>query len=1730
MELLAKIFFLGGMSFILPSLAERSEEERFCPSNVLRIFKTACIPCNTAERDICRSDSQLTVGSLEECNSYDIRLCRWSCEKNVETMTCCPGYWGPSCIECPGGADNPCNGNGRCEDGNCICDPKYTGIACEQCREMSAFGPNCRDCLCVNGQCDSGIQGTGKCFCNSGYKGPTCSEEILQCKLSSCGDICAEEEDGKIVCLCPWKFTRDDDGICKVADPCTSNPCSQNARCVITGAGKYTCICPTGYDLIGNNCEEINPCRVNNGGCPPETSICRHIGPAQKMCKCNLGYQWNSRTVGCEIIDLCLSSQSECHPMAICTTESVGETTCRCKEGYVGDGRKECFGNVIQRINQLNSNDTALLGLIGKFLTLVSSVYKGDLVKHGNYTIFVPLDSGFRNIEREMSFDELLIYKDRSRQILRQHILPVRVYLTDLINQTLYTLQGNAARFLYKKNKLMFKFRGSSKRTNLIEVGRDIMASNGIIHIVTKLMTHEPNILGDPNKNVTQFIADIQLNKFGSILTLAEQEEVFNKENITVFVPINFRDLPAKILTYLTSPSGKGALIGLLKNYVFDSRMTITDLIDKKHIKSITGTSFPVKIANNGQIFFGNNAFLTQSDIPTKNAIVHLVRGVLFPGDINDILPGKCDNIRHAMIRGECAPCTSSLPCELETDEPTKTVYTSCTYFLKNDKGYIKEQGCERLCRRTYTDAQCCPGFYGPECAPCPGNYSNPCFGNGKCLDGIDGNGTCQCKPGFSGVACQNCVNPDVFGPDCDKKCTCINGVCKSGIYGNGMCKRRSCRRGFSGDDCERRLVECSGKRALCHVYTVCASDGSVSCECLPGYEGNGITCTEVNPCKKPNRGDCHEQATCTYTEPGKNKCTCNTGWTGDGKYCYPAQFCILKTECDTNAVCKNTGPGGFICVCKKGFRGNGKQCQAENPCLINNGGCDPRAKCTMVGIGKRSCVCPVGYAGQGLSCLSTISVEVHDRPELSEFYSLIQDVPDFWPLDEKYTLFAPNNAAILKFKKMAAFTYWQDAPKIINLIAFHTLNDSYNMDTLHQLQGEKFHTVMEGFTVDIFANKTTTIVKTREIKANIVTPDIPADNGYIHIIDQVLEPYPATKNRLTLIEFFEIHKEYSLFGKQLMDTGMVDRLMMMDEYTLFVPLDSAVKAYKKNLSFRFLSYYTLPMMLMTDNIDDGMTIQTMLGQFYQLMFNVHGEQVLVNNLTIIEADILTVGGIIHIIDDLLKPILHRCDNKVIESLKTECISCHQEPNCPVGYEKTAVLKHTCSYSVQDGSILGCTAICKKLKLIPECCYGYYGPDCNECPGGADYPCSDHGSCSSGMNGTGHCFCQTNFDGMDCSMCVAGYTGPNCSSKADKCGSCGPNAECHETMQGEFVCTCRPGFLNVSDRGCLSSCHAANGGCHQNARCSLNFSGSEIPSVLCTCRDGYYGDGKKSCLPIVNICNTNNGNCSPRAICTFTPPAVTDKSAGKVTCECHESYLGNGTTCNRDIYNTLQFMPNMYRFYELISAGSKSDKDRDILVELLEDLQSNITIFVPISGLANLQNISNLDLENHILLSKILVSAVPGKNSYKTLADQQIEVETDSSGKQYVIQESINKIRIIESNILNFNGYINLIESPLWYDYEIPKTASSIQSRRVVAIIVPIILLLLLVMLAVLYRKYAANMTCREIWQRYKMTSDTKISFAHLKSNESQEMLAPDVQNPIFGPQELLLDEQQQPC
>lgn len=59
-------------------------------------------------------------------------------------------------------------------------------------------------------------------------------------------------------------------------------------------------------------------------------------------------------------------------------------------------------------------------------------------------------------------------------------------------------------------------------------------------------------------------------------------------------------------------------------------------------------------------------------------------------------------------------------------------------------------------------ECACSDGWWGPECAACPGGADNPCFGRGVCSDGSEGDGSCACQPRYSGEECEiECVDGD---------------------------------------------------------------------------------------------------------------------------------------------------------------------------------------------------------------------------------------------------------------------------------------------------------------------------------------------------------------------------------------------------------------------------------------------------------------------------------------------------------------------------------------------------------------------------------------------------------------------------------------------------------------------------------------------------------------------------------------------------------------------------------------------------------------------------------------------------------------------------------------------------------------------------------------------------------------------------------------------------------
>ncbi|KAK3577967.1 hypothetical protein CHS0354_020807 [Potamilus streckersoni] len=109
---------------------------------------------------------------------------------------------------------------------------------------------------------------------------------------------------------------------------------------------------------------------------------------------------------------------------------------------------------------------------------------------------------------------------------------------------------------------------------------------------------------------------------------------------------------------------------------------------------------------------------------------------------------------------------------------------------------------------------------------------ANPCNKNARC-ENTQGSFICTCNAGFigNGATCTYTCNTDA---DCHQYGKCFGGLCRCAI-------------GFSGDgkDSCNDIDECATDGNNCNINAVCINtEGSFSCVCKPGYQGDGKTCT----------------------------------------------------------------------------------------------------------------------------------------------------------------------------------------------------------------------------------------------------------------------------------------------------------------------------------------------------------------------------------------------------------------------------------------------------------------------------------------------------------------------------------------------------------------------------------------------------------------------------------------------------------------------------------------------------------------------------------------------------------------------------------------------------------------------------------------------------------------------------------------------------------------------
>uniref|UniRef100_A0A8C0BRM7 Stabilin 2 n=1 Tax=Buteo japonicus TaxID=224669 RepID=A0A8C0BRM7_9AVES len=1461
-----------------------------CDQKLLIRMKTECVPCSLNLETQCPAGyTKITNGTgIPDCRYYlEIKThtlsfpgCRHHCMKEFEQPECCQGHWGPDCMACPGGAASPCNRRGRCSqgingDGTCTCQVPNPSLHIV--------------CSCVHGVCNSGITGDGRCTCLSGYKGLSCDEPIAECEALRCPEnsrCTPSGEDGRqLQCTCLPNY-HGDGTQCEPINPCSKKVCDPNADCIYLGPNRHKCTCREGYRGDGQVCLPIDPCQAIYGNCPAQSTVCIYDGPGKSHCECKEHYTNFVPGKGCSMTDIC-ETNNMCHKKAKCSMVAPGQITCTCQGGSVGNGFV-CYGNIAERLRDLNAEVGGWWqGKLTSALSLVENVYEWPLSTLGPFTVLVPTNKGLKGT----NIKDLLNNKQKAQYFVKLHVIAGQLNTSSLNNtNVIYTLTGKSGEISKgeKDNQLRIRIQGGRSKGKLLQ--GNIIASNGILHIIDKAMDNvEPTFESSKEETIMSVLQDNgRYSQFTSLIekTGLGMDLQQDHRSYTVFVPSNeaLSNMKAEALDYLLSAEVQSFYNTNLSQIV-DIYLEIASLASIEHIRSTAKQFIYFNRTSTGQVLVSGEE-MEETDIVAKNGRIYTLAGVLIPPTIVPILPHRCDETRSQVAMGVCTSCLSHAlaPCPPDS----KSIVKDICFISQEPK--------------------CCKGFFGPDCSPCPGGFSKPCSGNGRCMDGLDGNGTCVCAEAFQGSHCQFCSDPGKYGPQCDKECLCIYGKCDNRIDSNGICLPGSCRSGYTGKLCDKQIVPCKPSLLFCHAHADCQlSDGAM-------------------PPKRPEQMPLHLlQAECIRMGPGEHTCVCQAGWTGDGRDCSAINNCLLPTAagCHENATCIYVGPGQNDCKCKDGFRGNGIECTPINSCLEQNGKCHHLATCQFESSRGWECVCPKGYEGDGRICYGNMVLKMNYFP----LFTFMQEaeINSVLSTTSNLTVLVPSLQAIENMDEDEK-AFWMSKSNIPTLLKYHVLTGAYSFADFQNLStSDMLPTSLQSNFLHLSKENGNLTLE----GAHIVAGDITSTNGIIHVIDKVLTPLRSTVMP-RLLARLEQMPDYSIFRGYIIQYSLANEIEAANTYTVFAPNNDAIEDYLRDKKPATLDesqvryHIVLDEKLLKNNLHNGMHRETMLGFSYQVGFFLHNSQLFINDAPISYTNVATDKGIIHGLGKVLEIQKNRCDiNDTVITVSGSCRICSQPSSCPPGTKEIVSI----------------------LSLTRECCAGFFGQQCQPCPGKAGNACFGNGVCLDGINGTGTCECGEGFVGTACESCVGGKYGRNCdqacacvhgkcSAGIDGDGSCecdvgwrGVTCEtgnCLFLSNGTAYCKCAAGFEgNGTFCTAIDACKTSNGGCSAKAECRRTTPGNRA----CVCNAGYTGDGIV-CIEI-NPCLESNGGCDRNAECTQTGPnqvstlsvqvnktgqlfinnggcsefaTCNDTELTERTCTCKRNYIGDGFKCRGNIF------------------------------------------------------------------------------------------------------------------------------------------------------------------------------------------------------------------------------------
>lgn len=134
----------------------------------------------------------------------------------------------------------------------------------------------------------------------------------------------------------------------------------------------------------------------------------------------------------------------------------------------------------------------------------------------------------------------------------------------------------------------------------------------------------------------------------------------------------------------------------------------------------------------------------------------------------------------------------------------------------------------------------------------------------------------------------------------------------------------------------------------------------------------------------------------------------------------------------------------------------------------------------------------------------------------------------------------------------------------------------------------------------------------------------------------------PEPANVTNIVETIAAMGDLSTLSQAIVDADLIDKLSSDGPYTLFAPTNAALAALPSEIAgdpdllFDLLLYHIVDGEITAADAATTGTATSLLGD--ELTFSSQGDSLMVNDVPVIEADIETTNGVIHVIDSALVP------------------------------------------------------------------------------------------------------------------------------------------------------------------------------------------------------------------------------------------------------------------------------------------------------------------------------------------------------------------------------------------------------------------------------------------------------------------------------------------------------------